>query len=101
MVDVTAMNEIVLPTELLKQAVAAESFMSPAERLSKGDTAAALASADPVLEGQLRVGGQEHFYLETMACVALPKGEDGEMEMFVTTQAPAFVQVEAFRTVVQ
>ena len=36
---------------------------------------------------------QEHFYLETQATVAVPKGEDGEMELFVSTQNPTLTQV--------
>jgi len=36
--------------------------------------------------GEMYLGGQEHFYLETHSTVAVPKGEDGEMELFVSTQ---------------
>jgi xanthine dehydrogenase/oxidase len=32
------------------------------------------------------MGGQEHFYLETNACLVVPKPEDGEMEIFASTQ---------------
>ena len=46
----------------------------------------AFASAQHVIEGTSRVGGQDHFYLETQACIAIPKGEDGEMEILASTQ---------------
>ncbi|XP_028634835.1 xanthine dehydrogenase/oxidase [Grammomys surdaster] len=36
--------------------------------------------------GELYIGGQEHFYLETNCTIAVPKGEAGEMELFVGTQ---------------
>ena len=36
---------------------------------------------------------QEHFYLETQTTIAVPKGEDGEMELFVSTQNPTLTQV--------
>ena len=36
---------------------------------------------------------QEHFYLETQATIAVPRGEDGEMELFVSTQNPTLTQV--------
>ena len=39
-----------------------------------------------------RMGGQEHFYLETQACLAVPKGEDGEMEIFASSQNPSGLQ---------
>ena len=39
------------------------------------------------------MGGQEHFYLETQACLAVPKGEDGEMEIFASSQSPSGLQL--------
>uniref|UniRef100_A0A673BUX2 xanthine dehydrogenase n=1 Tax=Sphaeramia orbicularis TaxID=375764 RepID=A0A673BUX2_9TELE len=36
--------------------------------------------------GDMHMGGQEHFYLETNVTLAVPK-EDGEMELFVSTQS--------------
>ena len=46
----------------------------------------ALSEAEHVLEGEVRVGGQEHFYLETQACLVIPKGEQEEMEIISSTQ---------------
>jgi len=39
------------------------------------------------------MGGQEHFYLETNVTLAVPRGEDGEMELFVSTQSTTDTQV--------
>lgn len=47
----------------------------------------------------MHIGGQEHFYLETNVTLAVPSGEDGEMELFVSTQAATKTQVrEAVHT---
>ena len=46
-----------------------------------------LAGAKNVVEGEVRIGGQEHFYLEPCACVVTP-GEDDEMTTVVSTQCP-------------
>lgn len=46
-----------------------------------------------VLPGEIHIGGQEHFYLETNCTLAVPRGEDGEMELFVSTQAATKTQV--------
>ena len=54
---------------------------------------AALATADHVLEGGIHIGGQEHFYLETQACLVVPKGENGEMEIFSSAQFLSGIQV--------
>ena len=32
------------------------------------------------------MGGQDHFYLETHGCLAVPKGESNEMDIFASTQ---------------
>lgn len=39
------------------------------------------------------MGGQEHFYMETHSALVIPKGEDQEMDVYVSTQFPKFVQV--------
>ncbi len=58
---------------------------------TRGDPAAALAAAPHVLEGELEVGGQEHFYLEGQIAAALP-GDDGGMHVYSSTQHPTEVQ---------
>nr|CAH7741383.1 unnamed protein product [Callosobruchus chinensis] len=40
-------------------------------RIVKGDVEAVFKSAPHVVEGECRMGGQEHFYLETCACLKL------------------------------
>jgi xanthine dehydrogenase/oxidase len=56
--------------------------------LKNGDVEAAFASADYTVEGKVRLGGQEHFYLETHAAIAIPKDND-ELEIFASTQHPS------------
>ncbi|KAM9328515.1 xanthine dehydrogenase/oxidase-like [Pholidichthys leucotaenia] len=70
----------------IQEAIAAQSFYQPVTTLQRGDLEAGFKQADHVLEGEIHMGGQEHFYLETNATVAIPKGEDGEMELYVSTQ---------------
>ena len=48
-------------------------------------------AAEVVVEGTLSLGGQEHFYLEGQAALALP-GEGGEMHVIASTQHPTEVQ---------
>jgi len=78
---------------VLQQAVAAKSFHVASSEVSRGDVSQALASADHTLDGGIHIGAQEHFYLETQACLVVPSGEDGEMEIYSSTQHPASVQV--------
>ena len=57
----------------------------------RGEPAPAIASAPHRLEGRVRIGGQEHFYLEGQAALAVP-GEDDEMWVLSSTQHPSEVQ---------
>ena len=59
--------------------------------LRRGQPAPAIAAAAHRLEGRLRIGGQEHFYLEGQAALAVP-GEDDEMRVRSSTQHPSEVQ---------
>ena len=43
------------------------------------------------VDGELRIGGQEHFYLEGQVALAMP-GEDGDMMVYSSTQHPTEVQ---------
>jgi len=72
----------------MEEAIEKESYFEHYRYIKKGDTEAAFEKADYVFTGIARIGGQEHFYLETNACVAIPKPEDGEMEIWASTQNP-------------
>lgn len=78
-----------LPSILtMEEAIEAESYFDHYRFIKNGDTEEAFKKADHVFTGVSRMGGQEHFYLETQACVAIPKPEDGEMEIWSGTQNP-------------
>jgi len=72
----------------IEEAIEKESFFEHYRYINKGDTEEAFKNCDHVFTGVARMGGQEHFYLETNACVAVPKPEDGEMEIYSSTQNP-------------
>jgi xanthine dehydrogenase/oxidase len=75
----------------IDEAIAAKSFIPPwsdGHTLRHGgDVQAALAAAPHTLSGEARIGGQEHFYLETMQFIVTP-GEDDEIRVEGTTQNP-------------
>ena len=59
--------------------------------LQKGDAAAALSQSQNRIKGQMRIGGQDHFYLEGHIAVAIP-GEDETVLIHSSTQHPSEVQ---------
>ncbi len=56
-----------------------------------GDADAAIATAPHQLEGVIEMGGQEHFYLESQAALAVPQ-ENGDMLVHSSTQHPTEIQ---------
>lgn len=76
----------------IDQAIQAGSFFPYGKELRKGDSAlkqdlsGPFEACDRVFEGTTRLGGQEQFYLETNAALAIPKSEDGQMEVWSSTQ---------------
>uniref|UniRef100_A0A8B9QN24 Xanthine dehydrogenase/oxidase n=1 Tax=Apteryx owenii TaxID=8824 RepID=A0A8B9QN24_APTOW len=74
------------PIVTIQEAIEKQSFFKLIRKLNKGDVKKGFEESDHILEGEMYLGGQEHFYLETHCTVAVPKGEDGEMELFVSTQ---------------
>jgi len=59
--------------------------------LKRGDTAGALETAPRRVKGRMRLGGQDHFYLEGQVSLAVP-GEDDEVLVHCSTQGPSETQ---------
>ena len=81
-----------LPAILTPQAAkAAQSYVLPPMKLTRGDFQTAFEAAPNVVKGQLFVGGQEQFYLEGQIAYAIPK-EDNGMLVQCSTQHPSEMQ---------
>lgn len=83
--------EVLTPILTIDEAIAAGSFYAHGKFLRKGraiddQMVDAFRQCARVLEGTSRLGGQEHFYLETNAALSIPSGEDGAMEVWSSTQ---------------
>jgi xanthine dehydrogenase large subunit len=75
----------------MEEAIVAESLIEPPVEYLRGDPEAAIATAAHVLEGEIEIGGQEHFYLEGQAAHAIP-GEGDEVSILSSTQHPSEIQ---------
>ncbi|KMW59233.1 Xanthine dehydrogenase, molybdenum binding subunit [Candidatus Rhodobacter oscarellae] len=76
----------------IDDALAADSrFEGGAVIWQQGDASSALAGAPRQVQGQIEIGGQEHFYLEGQAALALPQ-EGGDMVVHSSTQHPTEIQ---------
>jgi xanthine dehydrogenase large subunit len=75
----------------IAEAIAAESYQGAARTVSRGDAAAGLAASAHRFSGEFEFGGQEHFYLETNAALALVD-EGGQLFVQSSTQHPSETQ---------
>ena len=81
-----------LPAILTPQAArAAQSYVLPPMRLTRGDYQGAFEKAPHSVKGELYVGGQEQFYLEGQISYAIPKENKG-MLVLCSTQHPSEMQ---------
>ncbi len=67
------------------------SFIGEPHTITRGDVEHALTAASHRLSGHADSGGQEHFYLETQASLAIPQ-EGRQIVIFSSTQHPSEVQ---------
>jgi xanthine dehydrogenase large subunit len=75
----------------VEEAIAAGSFQGAQPVLQRGDAAAGLARATQIFEGVTTMAGQEHFYLETHAALAMVD-EGGQVFIQSSTQHPTETQ---------
>ncbi|PRP95122.1 xanthine dehydrogenase molybdopterin binding subunit [Enhygromyxa salina] len=76
----------------MEQAIAAGSFLTEPLTIIAGAPQQALTTAPQTLSGELHIGGQEHFYLETQAAIAA-WDEAGEVVVHSSTQHPTETQI--------
>ena len=79
------------PVVTAQQAARAGTRVLPDYDFLRGDVAHAHGHAALTLDGTFSIGGQEHFYLEGQAALAVP-GEGGDMHVHSSTQDPTEVQ---------
>ena len=87
---VTASYEPLPAILTIQEAIDADSYLTDLFHLSRGDVSVIEASALR-LEGDITIGGQEHFYLETQSCIAWID-ESGGIVVHSSTQHPSETQ---------
>nr|XP_035954388.1 aldehyde oxidase isoform X4 [Halichoerus grypus]XP_035954390.1 aldehyde oxidase isoform X4 [Halichoerus grypus] len=76
----------------IEEAIQHGSFFEPERKLEYGNVDEAFKVVDQILEGEIHMGGQEHFYMETQSMLVVPRGEDQEIDVYVSTQFPKYIQ---------
>ncbi|MBT3399541.1 MAG: xanthine dehydrogenase molybdopterin binding subunit [Rhodospirillaceae bacterium] len=83
--------EELTPVLEIEDALEREQYTYPPQIITYGDPATAIAAASRRIKGELRCGGQDHFYLESNIALAVPR-DDGDLDVYSSTQHPSEVQ---------
>ncbi len=86
-IDYTPLPALFTPEE----AQAQQHFVVPPMQCVQGEPAKKLETAPHRLQGTLKVGGQEQFYLEGQISYAIPQ-EDNGLHLYCSTQHPSEMQ---------
>ncbi|XP_018601910.2 aldehyde oxidase 6 isoform X2 [Scleropages formosus] len=83
-----------LPDRVLtiEEAIEKKSFFKPQREIERGNVTEGFRKADQMLEGEIRIGGQEHFYMETQSMLVVPSGEEKELKVYLSCQHPTYAQ---------
>jgi xanthine dehydrogenase large subunit len=85
-------NVETLPAILeIEDALEQKAWVDEPHEMARGEAAAAIAASEHRLRGELRTGGQDHFYLEGQASMAVPM-EDGDLLIHSSCQHPSELQ---------
>jgi len=75
----------------IETAIEKNNLIAPPRKIERGNADEVLKTAPHVLKGELKTGGQEHWYLETQTALAIP-GEGKEMIIHASSQNPMETQ---------
>ena len=75
------------PVISIEQAKKKDWKLASGKKLEQGNIDIGFKQSDHIIQGQLHIGGQEHWYLETHVSIALP-GEEKEIKVYSSTQNP-------------
>ncbi|KAJ6665275.1 hypothetical protein lerEdw1_004324 [Lerista edwardsae] len=83
---------VVLSPEM-QEAIKHNSYFGEEKKIEQGNITEGFKTVDNIIEGEFRAGGQKHFYMETNSVFVIPRKEDKEMDIYVSTQDASRVQV--------
>lgn len=75
----------------IEKAIEKGQLLQAPRKIETGNIEEAFKNAKNIIDGELVIGGQEHWYLETQTALVIPL-EYGEMKVFSSTQNPSETQ---------
>ncbi|MET0358677.1 MAG: molybdopterin cofactor-binding domain-containing protein, partial [Pararhizobium sp.] len=84
-------NDLPHAIDVVQARAAGGTLVTKPLTLSRGDAVHEMPHAPRRVKGEMRIGGQEHFYLESHIAFAIP-GEDDDITVWSSTQHPSEIQ---------
>jgi len=84
-----------LPTKnifSIDDAIEQQSFFGDEILLNQGNVDEIFSNAEHFVEDTIYIGGQEHFYMETNACIVIPSNDDKEIRIYTGCQSLSTLQ---------
>ena len=75
----------------LEEAISSDNMLCPPRKIETGDLESGFAESAHCIEGEVRTGAQEHWYLETQTALAIPE-EGDEITIHASSQHPSETQ---------
>lgn len=79
------------PVRTIDQAITQKNWIGPERAIKRGDFKVAFENSPYKLKSEIRIAGQDHFYLENQAAIAYPT-DFGGIEIHSSSQHPSEVQ---------
>jgi xanthine dehydrogenase molybdopterin binding subunit len=83
--------DVKTPVLTIEEAIEKNNLLGPPRWITTGNVKKALKESDQVISDEIQTGAQEHWYLETQACLCIP-GENNEIFAYSSTQHPTETQ---------
>ncbi|CAH1783657.1 unnamed protein product, partial [Owenia fusiformis] len=83
--------EDLVPCLTIQDAIKLERFAKPTRQIINGDVDSVMANCDVILDDEMVVGGQKHFYFEPVSARCIP-GDGGDMEVMCSSQNLSGIQ---------
>ncbi len=84
--------QIFEPVVTIDDAIKKDLRLIPPREIATGNPEDSLKKSEHILEGTLKTGPQEHWYLETQVALSVP-GENREMTVYASSQSPTETQI--------
>ncbi|XP_071977276.1 aldehyde oxidase 2-like [Engystomops pustulosus] len=76
----------------IQDSIKQNSFFEPLRSMEHGNVEEAFKNVDHILEGEDYIGGLDDLHLEAQTVRVIPRVEDNELEVFISTKEPAAIQ---------